>query len=223
VLPALALGAEPPEPDVMRRPPRSRRERLLSRGVLARVYLFLGLIEAAVAMSAFFFVLRHGGWVFGRAQAAEDPLYRRATTACLAAIVVMQVVNVFLCRSARGSTLSRGLLGNRLILAGLGAEALLLGIVYTPWGQAVFATAPLPAWVWVFTVVRRRDAADGGGPEMADPEAGGTAGRVPGPGCARPGASSGHRPWHGRPGGRAVLTGSSAVCLGSSAIGPHGS
>jgi calcium-translocating P-type ATPase len=153
VLPALALGAERPEPDVMKRPPRSRRERLLSWGVLARVYLFLGLIESGAAMSAFFLVLRRGGWAFGRAFSEGDPLYRQATTACLASVVVMQVTNVFLCRSARGSTLARGLLGNKLILAGLGAEILLLlGIVYAPWGNAVFATAPLPARVWLFTL-----------------------------------------------------------------------
>ncbi len=41
VLPALALGAEPPEPDVMDRPPRSRRERLFSATVVRR-FLFLG-------------------------------------------------------------------------------------------------------------------------------------------------------------------------------------
>jgi magnesium-transporting ATPase (P-type) len=150
VLPALALGAEPPEPDVMRRPPRSRGERLLSRGVLARVYLFLGLIESAAAMSAFFYVLRHGGWAFGRALSAGDPLYRQATSACLAAIVVMQAVNVFHCRSARGSAFSQRLLGNKLILTGLGVEVLLLiAILDTPWGNAVFATAHLPGRVWL--------------------------------------------------------------------------
>ena len=43
---ALALGAEAPDPDVMRRPPRARGDRLLSWGILARAYLFLGLLEA---------------------------------------------------------------------------------------------------------------------------------------------------------------------------------
>ena len=45
VMPALALGAEGPEADVMDRPPRSRRERLFSAGVVGRI-LFLGGIQA---------------------------------------------------------------------------------------------------------------------------------------------------------------------------------
>jgi magnesium-transporting ATPase (P-type) len=39
LLPALALGVEPPHRDVMRIPPRRRSERLLDRGTMARVYL----------------------------------------------------------------------------------------------------------------------------------------------------------------------------------------
>ncbi|MEW6324562.1 MAG: cation-transporting P-type ATPase, partial [Nitrospirota bacterium] len=62
MVPALGLGAERPETGVMRRPPRARDERLWSWPLIARAYLFLGLMEAAAAMAAFFFVLRGGGW-----------------------------------------------------------------------------------------------------------------------------------------------------------------
>jgi sodium/potassium-transporting ATPase subunit alpha len=48
LLPALALGAETPEPDVMRRPPRSRRERLLNLPTLLRAYGWLGMIEVSM-------------------------------------------------------------------------------------------------------------------------------------------------------------------------------
>ena len=50
----------------MRRPPRPRRERLLNGPLALRAYLFLGLIEAAAAMAAFFYVLRGAGWTYGR-------------------------------------------------------------------------------------------------------------------------------------------------------------
>ncbi|MBT9613773.1 MAG: cation-transporting P-type ATPase, partial [Burkholderiales bacterium] len=56
MLPALALGAEKPDPAVMKRPPRARGERLLSWQLLARAYLFLGVLEAAAALAVFFFV-----------------------------------------------------------------------------------------------------------------------------------------------------------------------
>ena len=153
MLPALALGAERPDPQNMRRPPRPRGERLLSWPLLARADLFLGALEAAAAMAAFFFVLRSAGWSYGELPGRLDPLYLQATTACLAAIIVTQVVNVFLCRDPRASLFAIGLGGNRLILLGIAVElVLVLGIVYTPWGQAVFGTAPLPLEAWLFVL-----------------------------------------------------------------------
>jgi sodium/potassium-transporting ATPase subunit alpha len=150
MLPALALGAEKPEPRIMSNPPRSSGERLWNGALIYRAYLFLGAMEAAAAMAAFFFVLRGGGWTYGQELAWNDPLYLRATTACLSAIIVMQIVNVFLCRSDRESVFSFGLLTNRWILTGIGAEtALILLIDYTPWGNRTFGTAPIPAEVWV--------------------------------------------------------------------------
>ncbi len=153
MLPALALGAEPPEPGTMRRPPRSRHERLLNARLLLRAYGWLGVMEAAAAMAAFFFVLRAAGWNYGETLAPADPLYLQATTACLSAIIVMQVVNLFLCRSERESGFGRRPVANRLILLGLAAEiALILAIDYTPSGNALFGTAPIPVEAWLFVV-----------------------------------------------------------------------
>lgn len=153
MLPALGLGAEKPEPGVMHKPPRVRSERLLNWPLLLRSYLFLGLLEAAAAMAAFFFVLNAGGWLYGELLRPGDLLYLQATTACLSAIIVMQVANVFLCRSERGSAFSFGFFSNRLILAGIAAEiALILLIDYTPIGNRLFATAPIAAEVWLLCI-----------------------------------------------------------------------
>jgi calcium-translocating P-type ATPase len=149
LVPALALGAERPDPRLMQRPPRGHRERLIDWRLLARSYLFLGPLEAIAGMVGFFFVLDAAGWTYGEPLARQDPLYLQATTACLAGIVVTQVVNLFLCRSERDSIARTGLGGNRLLLAGVAVElAALALIVYTPWGNAVFGTAPLDATVW---------------------------------------------------------------------------
>ncbi len=151
MLPALALGAERPVPAVMQRPPRPRAERLLSWPLLARAYLWLGPLEALAAMAAYGFVLQRGGWRYGDMLGAGDPLYLEATTACLAAIVLMQVVNVFLCRDPDRSAFAPGVAANRLLLAGIALELVLIaGIVYTPAGQALFGTAPLAAEAWLF-------------------------------------------------------------------------
>jgi sodium/potassium-transporting ATPase subunit alpha len=118
-----------------------------------RAYLFLGLIEAAGAMAAFFFVLNGAGWNYGQKLAATDPVYLQATTACLSAIIVMQIVNVFLCRSATRSVFSTGLLGNALIIVGVLSEiAILLLISDTPWGNSLLGTAPVGENVWAVVI-----------------------------------------------------------------------
>jgi calcium-translocating P-type ATPase len=153
MLPALALGAEKPDPDVMHRPPRARGERLLSWGLLARAYLFLGVLEAAASMAVFFFVLDAAGWQFGTSLDRNDPLYLQATSACLATIVVMQMMNVFLCRHPLKSSLSFGLFSNPYLLLAVAVElGVILFIVYTPAGNWLFGTAPIGAEVWLLAL-----------------------------------------------------------------------
>jgi len=153
MLPALALGAEKPDPETMHRPPRPRSERLLDWELLMRAYLFLGPLEAIAAMAAFFFVLHGGGWQYGNAIGSHANLYLQATTACLSAIIAMQVVNVFVCRHPAMSIFSRGYRRNNLIWYGIAFElALLMLIVYTPWGNALFGTTALDNGVWLFII-----------------------------------------------------------------------
>ncbi len=148
-LAALGLGVERPDPQIMRRPPRAQSERLMNWPLAFRAYLFLGLIEASAAMAAFFFVLNGAGWKYGQDLAAQDPVYLQATTACLSAIIVMQIVNVFLCRSATRSVFSTGLVGNALIIFGVISEiAVLLLINYAAWGNSLLGTAPIGQEVW---------------------------------------------------------------------------
>ncbi len=153
MLPALALGAERPDPDIMLRPPRPRSDRLLDWGTMLRAYLFLGLLESIAGMAAFFFVLHGGNWQRGNVLGIHTNLYLQATTACLSAIIAMQVVNVFLCRHPTLSAFSRGHRFNRLIAYGIGFELVLLLLIdYTPWGNALFGTAPLGVEVWLFII-----------------------------------------------------------------------
>jgi magnesium-transporting ATPase (P-type) len=140
MVPALGLGAEPPEPDAMNRPPRPRDSRVLSPALLVRAYGLLGGFEAVAAMAAFLVVLPQAG-------------YPAATTACLAAIVLMQLVNVQLCRSDRTSAFTSARQSNSLILAGVVIElVLMLLIAYTPFGHAIFDTAPIGVDAWLFVV-----------------------------------------------------------------------
>jgi len=151
MLPALGLGAARPEPGSMSRPPRPRNERLLDWRLLLRAYLFLGMLEAVVSMAAYFFVLHSGGWRWGESLESQDPLYLQATTACLSAIIVTQIVNVFLCKTPGRSVFGAHLFDNRIILWGIALEAALILIIdYTAWGNLVFGTLPIAPEVWLF-------------------------------------------------------------------------
>jgi sodium/potassium-transporting ATPase subunit alpha len=149
MLPALGLGAEPPDARTMDRPPRSKDERLLNLPLLARSYLFLGPIEAAAAVGAGLWYLAGGGWKWGTALPAGSLLYRQATTICFAGIVLCQVANVFACRTRWASSFSVGLFTNRLLLWGVAVELCILGlIVYHPVGHRIFGTAPFDGKFW---------------------------------------------------------------------------
>jgi sodium/potassium-transporting ATPase subunit alpha len=151
MLPALALGVERPSGTVMRSPPRPRGEPLLTSVMLWRAYAFLGPIEAAAAMTGYFFILSQGGWSWG--QIPSLLLYQQATTACLTAVIVTQIANGFVCRSPRETVSSLGWLTNRLLLIGIVMEiGLILAIVYSPLGQRMFATAALPVSAWLVAI-----------------------------------------------------------------------
>ncbi len=153
MLPALALGAERPSPDIMKTKPRGRGERLLNMPLLARSYLFLGPIEAAAALFGFFTVLYASGWHWGVPLRSDDLLYIQATTACLTGIIVTQVANVFACRSFKESVFTIGFFSNRMIFIGIGFELMLqMFIVYHPLGNRMFMTAPIPAAIWLALV-----------------------------------------------------------------------
>jgi sodium/potassium-transporting ATPase subunit alpha len=153
MLPALALGAESPIPGVMKQPPRRLNERLLDISLIIRSYLFLGPIEAVACMFGFFWVLYNGGWTLGTMLPPSDMLYLQATTACLTAIIIAQTGNVFACRSSRESIFSIGFFSNRLIFVGIAAEVLLLlFIVYQPFANKIFGTAPIDLNVWLILI-----------------------------------------------------------------------
>ena len=79
--------------------------------------------------------------------------YFPATTACLGAIVVIQIVIVFICRSDHESVAVSARLWIGLMATGIAVEILLmLFIAYTPVGNALFGTAPIDRQAWIAMV-----------------------------------------------------------------------
>jgi calcium-translocating P-type ATPase len=149
-LPALALGAERPEPGVMERPPRPRSERLLDWTTFVRAYLWLGPIEAALCMAGYFAAYWLAGWRLGMPLEQFSSVYVLATTMTLCGIVSCQLGNALACRSDRESIVRLGVVTNKFLSAGIAVEVLiLLGLIYTPALAGVFHLAPLDGVHWL--------------------------------------------------------------------------
>jgi sodium/potassium-transporting ATPase subunit alpha len=148
LVPAIGLGQEPPDGEVMNRPPRGRRGRLLDTNLILRSYLFLGLVEAVWAMFMFFLVLHLGGWRYGHDLAANDPLYRSATGVTLVSVVFAQIGNLIGRRYETRSGLDRGLFRNPLFVIGVALElAFVVAVVYLPPVGRALGTGPIQPWL----------------------------------------------------------------------------
>jgi magnesium-transporting ATPase (P-type) len=133
----------------MSRPPRPRSQSIITRPMLFRAWLFLGLISAALGMGAFFYVLTRSGWHLGDPTGAGTPLhhgYRQATTMTLLSMVACQVGTAFAARTERASLRSIGVFSNPLLLWGIAFELILTALlIYVPICQELLGTAALPA------------------------------------------------------------------------------
>ncbi len=151
MVPALALGAEPPEPGIMAKPPRPRNKRLLDLPLLLRAYCFLGPMEAVACMAGFFFIYFQHGWRPGMTMADSGHIYLTATTMSLAGIIATQIGNVFACKTEKESLFKVGFLSNRLVLLGIASELMIISVlIYTPFFQRVFGLAPIGLKEWGF-------------------------------------------------------------------------
>jgi magnesium-transporting ATPase (P-type) len=156
LVPALALGAEPPVAGTLEERPRPRGEPLLDRRVFLRTFLLLGPIEAALGLAGFFFVYWVDGWRPGAALVSSGQTYTLATTMCFMAIVAGQIGNVIACRSYSTSLLKMPIARNRFLLPALAVEiAAVLLLVYTPTLQDAFDfTGPgLQDWLFVILIL----------------------------------------------------------------------
>ena len=144
ILPAIGLGTERPESDVMKKKPRSRKERLLTTQLLFISYGIIGMIQAAAGFFTFFYILCNGGWMWGQELAFNDPLYMKAVAGFFASIVICQIADVMICRTRRQSIFKAGFLTNKIVILGIITElALLWIIIYFPPAQQFFGTNSL--------------------------------------------------------------------------------
>jgi calcium-translocating P-type ATPase len=146
-VPALALGREAAEPGTMDRPPRPREAGIISRAMLSRAWLRLGLVEAVLVTGGYFLVLLVAGWSPNDPTGPGTPLhhaYLQATTMTWAGIVACQMGAAFAVRTTDASLWEIGVFSNRHLLRGvafsLGFAAV---IIFVPPVQSIFKTASL--------------------------------------------------------------------------------
>jgi magnesium-transporting ATPase (P-type) len=140
LLPALALGAEPPGEHVLEQKP--MRGHLLDRAVLRRAFLVLGATEAVIEMAAFFVTFLAAGWVPGEPFPGGATLLA-ASGAAFSAVVIGQAANAFACRSATRRPGRLGWTSNRLLVGAVGAMlATLVAFLYIPAIADVLDHAP---------------------------------------------------------------------------------
>lgn len=141
-LPAIALGVDPAENDLMQRPPRGIKEGIFARG-LARKICGRGLLIGVSTVAVF----------TGSLYSAGGSLMR-ARTLAFATLVLCQLIHVFDCRSERRSFLEVNWLTNiSLLLAVLCSLAMTLAAIYAPALQAVFETVGLTAAEWLLVLI----------------------------------------------------------------------
>jgi magnesium-transporting ATPase (P-type) len=152
MIPALALGAEPPEKGVMERPPRKLNEHVITPSLLSRAYLWLGLAQSLAAMAAFYLMCwTNGYWGEWIDLPSSGHLYQQATSMALAAVVATQIGNLFAQRTERTSGFRTNPFSNRLVWVGIATELLLVAaIIYVPFLQGIFGAAAFPPENWLF-------------------------------------------------------------------------
>jgi len=136
--PALALGMEKGEPDIMTRPPRSPGEPVIDKMMAISIGV-IGIVDAVAVLS-----------VFLLAQARYPDHLAAAQTMAFITLCTSELLRAFTARSETHSVFSLGLMNNRWIVwAVIVSFLLVLMVVYVPFLQPVFDTVPLGLNDWL--------------------------------------------------------------------------
>ncbi|WP_361344442.1 HAD-IC family P-type ATPase, partial [Streptomyces sp. NPDC021562] len=136
-LPAMALGLDRPEDNVMKRDPRSPNEGVFARGLGWKV-ISRGILIGLSTIAAFMLAYNDN---------PDNLAY--AQTVAFATLVLAQLIHVFDCRSEK-SILSRNPFGNMyLVWAVLSSLLLVLVVIYVPALQGIFHTVAIQPKDWL--------------------------------------------------------------------------
>jgi Ca2+-transporting ATPase len=137
--PAVALGVEPPERGVMKKPPRDPKASIFDRHAILYIPC-VGIWIGSVAWLVFF-------W------ADPEAHLPYAMTMFLCTLVLLRLFNAFNCRAPGLSLFELGLFTNKWLLVGCALSiAMLLTVLYVPFLQAAFKIVPLTLADWAIII-----------------------------------------------------------------------
>lgn len=153
LIPAISLGQEVPDEDVLDHPPRDPNKNILDKNVLLRAYGFLGMIEAGMLFLMYWLTWGYFGYTLSEIRSYTSAIadgtageqimyvYKYAITLSFGAVVACQIGNILVCRSSRQSCYKSLKKKNNLMIWGILAEiGLFLLIAYAPWMHVIFST-----------------------------------------------------------------------------------
>ncbi|WP_270334871.1 cation-translocating P-type ATPase [Ligilactobacillus acidipiscis] len=151
MVPALGLGRQAAEKEVMDRPPRAPQEHLINNKVLLKAFTWYGASASLLAICGYFLNNALNGHYYP-ALASSGFDYRQATTVTLGAVIFCQMATVLNCRFETETLFThRNFFSNSLVYTGIVLEGiLLLCMCYVPFLQDIFGTAPLDLASWLF-------------------------------------------------------------------------
>jgi Ca2+-transporting ATPase len=139
--PALALGLEKGDPDIMDVPPRDPDEPVINRPMLWRI-LVQAIVDTVAILSAFRLALYFSPGNIAHAQ-----------TVAFVTLSVSELFRAYTARSERYSLWQMGFFSNRFMQVAVASSLLiLLAIVYVPALDPIFGTTPLSGrdWLMIF-------------------------------------------------------------------------
>jgi len=146
ILPAIALGVDPGDDDVMQRKPRDPQSRVLNSSFLKRLFMIGGIIGLFV-IAAFIYTLISDGWVWGTDFDAET--LKHGQTLAFATLVIIQLMNSFSVKSEKPIKLKQLFNNHFHFFAIMVSMLIVLAVVYLPFFNRVLGTMPLDIHDWI--------------------------------------------------------------------------
>jgi potassium/sodium efflux P-type ATPase len=152
VLPAVALGIEPPEPGTMHKKPRDPKSKIMNPRFIGR-FMYLGILMGIIVMGVYIWTLYRYGWSWGVPLAHDSLVYLKASSVAFVQLIIIQMVNAYNSRSEVHSIFRLGFFSNPYLLGAIAISvAMTIALVEIPFLQGYLDTTGLNLIDWAIVI-----------------------------------------------------------------------